>query len=506
MPRTALPTLRPASGPPKAALAPYHRATAAHNAGRYDEAIPLFKDAIRKAPAFLQAQTGLGAALLLSHRYADAIPVLEKAVALAPTTGDVTLLLAHAFWETEQYALAAKWYARTAELNPTKAEPLAFLGGALRQLGQLREALVPLNKALQLDPKHALSLFNTGISFHDLGDLSMALTCFDQTLEIDPTHHSARWNRAIALLLLGDYARGWEAHEFRFAEQQRLKKLRPIPGTRWQGEPLPAGARLLIQQEQGLGDQIQFIRYARALKARGLTVIAECDRPVARLIATCPWVDEVVVRGDPVPAYDAWIPFLSLPLALGTANDLMADALPAVSAPGECPPALRDIAAAPGLRVGIVWGGEPNHKNDRNRSIGLAPLLPLLNIPGLSVFSLQKGPREIELDVLAEHDAALRGRITALGPAFSDMGDTAHAVRQLDLVITVDTAVAHLAGTLGVPTWVLVPFTPDWRWQLTRRDSPWYPSVRLFRQPAPQDWTSVVRELVGALLTMTKRR
>ncbi len=506
MPRTPLPTSRrPAAGPPAAALAAYQKAMAAHNAGRHDDAVPLFREAMRRAPDFLQAATGLGATFLMSKRPVEAIPVLEKAAKLAPDVANVALLLAHAYWESERWEEAARTYARASELDPRAIEPLAFLGGALRQLGRAQDALAPLNRALQLDPRHALSLFNTGITFHDLGDLRMALTCFEQALAIEPNHPAAAWNRAIALLLLGDYARGWEAHESRFQEQQRTGVRRPIAGPRWAGESL-AGRRLFVQQEQGLGDQLQFARYFKALKARGAHVIAEVDPPVRRLIETCPWVDDVIVKNATPPAYDCWIEFLSLPHLLRLGADLAVDALPVVQPPGECPPALRDIASAPGLKVGLVWGGEPRHKNDRNRSIGLAPLLPLFQLPGISWFAVQKGPRESELDVLAEHDPAVRARITALGPHFGDLGDTAHAVRQLDVLVTVDTATAHLGGTLGVPTWVLLPFTPDWRWQLKRPDTPWYPSVRLFRQPAPQAWEPVVRDVMTQLLALVRRR
>ena len=279
--------------------------------------------------------------------------------------------------------------------------------------------------------------------------------------------------------------------------------LRTFPEQRWTGESF-VGKRLLVWPEQGLGDQLQFVRFIPRVKALGGTVVLMCAAPLRDMFrALVPDADEVVVTDTPYDTCDLQVPLMSLPFVLGLGEELDASRVPYLTTVGDVSAQIASAVPVDGdtLRVGIVWAGQPKHQNDRNRSIPLSTIAQLFDLDNVNWFSVQKGEAaEAQLDDVNEARIAHGAHeITTLGSLFTTFLDTAHALARLDLVITVDTAVAHLAGAMGIPCWVLLPFNPDWRWQLTRSDTPWYPTVRLFRQTTRGDWSSVVVAVANAV-------
>jgi hypothetical protein len=308
-------------------------------------------------------------------------------------------------------------------------------------------------------------------------------------LALKPDHAKAHLNRSLALLLTGELDEGWREYEWRFAVNVYDRKFdRPL----WSGEPL-AGASILMHAEQGFGDTLQFVRYIPAVAERGGRVVLEVPGSLVRLARTVAGASEVVASGDPLPPFDCHCPLLSLPRVFKTNLATIPNVVPYLQVPAEASADWTDrITATPGLRVGIVWAGTTVG------AIDLQLLQPLWEVDGVSWFSLQVGERSGDVSSL---DGV---KIADLSPWLVDFAETAAAVCRLDLVISVDTSVAHLAGALGRPTWLLVRYPPEWRWLLEREDSPWYPTARLFRQEKEEDWSGVAREVAAALAQMTR--
>ncbi len=389
---------------------------------------------------------------------------------------------------------AAAVLRRALALAPDKLETLTALGLTLRELGEAEPALLQLHHAVTLYPESAEAHHNLGLVLADLGHFVEATLCFEQALKLQPQMAVAAWELCVARLAAGDYRRGFAALEARWALRPQPRPHADLPA--WDGAPLE-GRSILVFNEQAYGDGILFARFLPALKARGAgAVVLECHRPLARLFRTLAGVDRVVVRGEQRPAVDCCISLLSLPGAAGLDETAIAgDAYLGVPATGR--PALR---RPPGTRlaVGLCWAGRASHRNDRHRSAGLKPFLPLLAHPCVAFYSLQKGPA-----AAAAMEQGVAGLIEDLSPQIEDLADAAHWIGQLDLVISVDTAIAHLAGALGVPTWLVLPWLVDWRWGREGDETAWYRRMHLFRQQRPGDWPAVfalVDEALGQVL------
>jgi tetratricopeptide (TPR) repeat protein len=348
---------------------------------------------------------------------------------------------------------------------------------------ELDIGLALLNCALDLEPTLADAYISKDVILEDRGRFSEAHACCERALELAPESAEARFNLGISLLRMGELAKGWQDYEARLKLGTHIRKEHLQAAPLWRGEAL-VDQVLLVHAEQGLGDTIQFIRYYPEVAARCKKVILECEAPVKSLITNISGVTNVYAAGEPLPKFDLQIPLLSLPGIFGTRLD---------NIPASIPYILPDAAKAhewhsivsrqKGLKAGLVWAGSKTHKGNRFRSCSLAVFAPLAEVTGVSFFSLQKG------EAAGEAGSAPAGMtLLDYSKQLEDFVDTAALVSQLDLVITVDTSVAHLAGAMGKPVWVLVPFCPDWRWLLDREDSPWYPSMRLFRQTAIGDW------------------
>jgi hypothetical protein len=330
-----------------------------------------------------------------------------------------------------------------------------------------------------------------------LGDLSGAELCCRRAIELDPSFAEGHWNIALALLIQGKMIEGWQEFEWRWAKKDFSSLQRQFSVSLWDGSPLN-GATILIHAEQGFGDTIQFVRYVPMVLARGGKVIVECHPPLVPLLAGIKGVTAVFPFGAPLPSYQCHVPMLSLPRIFGTTLEAMPEEFPYLTVHQERKVLWADrLPVVPGLKVGLVWGGSTHHLNDTLRSIAFRQLEPLLGLGGVTFFSLQIG--KAGEDVTSSQYA---GKVVDLTAQIEDFADTAAIVEQLDLVISVDTAVAHLAGALGKQVWLLLPFAPDWRWLLNREDSPWYPTMRLFRQSRLGDWESVISHVEIDLLKL----
>lgn len=372
---------------------------------------------------------------------------------------------------------------------------LTHLGNALQREGDIAAAEQVLRKALELAPDSPAAFTNLGVVLNAQGRHNDARECFSRALSLAPDMHEARFNHGQTCLLLGDFKTGWRDYDSRL-DKTDWKHVYPYRYAlrRWAGEPF-TGRRLYIHDEQGFGDTLQFVRYLPRVKALGGTVILETRPPLVRLLTGLPGADQVVARpatGRPAVPADLQASLMSLPRIFDTRADTIPADIPYLRPPADAH-RWKAVVAGDGLKAALVWAGNPNHQNDARRSLPPDLLAPLARVTGVSLFSLQKGPAADALD------GAGLGNVPSLGPMLGDFADTAACLSHMDLVITVDTAVAHLAGAMGRPTWLLLPRVPDWRWQCRGDDSPWYPGMRLFRQGDDGRWAPVVARVAEAL-------
>ncbi len=472
--------------------------------GRLAEAAVQYERALRRHPDFPEALSNLGLCRYRQKLLSEAAVVLERALALKPDYADAHNNLGIVRQEQGRLDEAIACLRRALALKPDYAEAHSNLARALRHHDEPETAIEHARRALALDPALVKTYGVLGNCYLDEGNIETAFEVLRQGLARAPEDAELNWNLSIVELLSGHFPRAWHRYEWRFRTNPELE--RPFPQPRWDGTVRP-GKRLLVHAEQGLGDTIQFARYFPYLKAHmgeSMEITFECQRPLARLLRDMPGIDRLVVREDEARVaapFDLHVPLLSLPGLFGTTLDTIPAPVPYLPPETEEKKQWADrLGTLSGLKVGLVWAGNPDHKGDRQRSMALSLLAPLAGIDGVKLLSLQKG-RESEI---RDHGSSLN--LIELGSQFSDFAVTAAAIANLDLVISVDTAVAHLAATLGKPTWILLPFAPDWRWLLARADSPWYPSVRLFRQPRRGDWESVVRMVAQALAALPKTK
>jgi tetratricopeptide (TPR) repeat protein len=426
-------------------------------------------------------------------RFGDALASYDVAITLRADCAEYYSNRGNVLCDLNRPSDALASFDRALELRPREADILNNRGNALLQLSRPAEAIKCYDEALTIRPDDAQALINRGNALCDLRRPDEALASYDKVIAAASDHAEAHWNKSLVLLARGEFARGWREYEWRLRRAGADR--RNFSQPQWQGDPGIAGKTILLHAEQGFGDTIQFVRYAPILAAMGAKVVIEVQASLMVLMSSLPGVSEIVGRGAELPPFDLHCPLMSLPLAFGTVLDTIPAAKSYLKAPQ---PYLEKwelrLSGPKWPRVGLVWSGSPTHKNDHNRSMPLSSLAPLLSQPGVECFSLQRDMRAADLAAL---EAGLP--VVQLGPDLQDFADTAAAITLLDLVITVDTGVAHLAGALGKPVFILLPFNGEWRWLADREDSPWYPSARLFRQPAPGDWDSVIARVGSEL-------
>jgi tetratricopeptide (TPR) repeat protein len=469
-----------------------------HKLGRHAEAEAKFLHALRLHPQHLLTLILRGALMRDLKRFDEAVSSLTAAIALK---GDVPEALHErglVFIAVGKFADAIADFERAVSLKPDFAEAYSDLGCALTKARQLETAVENFRKTLEIDPRHVAALNNLGSVLVDLDRPQEALGYFDRAIALDPGYAEAHLNRAINQLRLGDLQRGWIEYEWRWKCTSQNLVDRSFDKPQWLGAEPIAGKVVLLHNDQGLGDALQFCRYLPLLKARGAEIILEIDGPLNALFSRLPGTSHCFAKGAPLPSFDFHCPLTSLPLAFSTTLDTIPSEVPYLPRMSE--DAGPQLGPSKRPRIGLVWSGNPNHLNDHNRSLPFEDLLPLLDGVPAQFVSLQKNLRPEDEELLRQ-----RSDVLDLGPALRDFADTAAAVEQLDLIISVDTSVVHLAGGLGRPLWVLLPYIPDWRWLLDRDYSPWYPTARLFRQTATRDWAEVVERVRAALIERIAR-
>ncbi|WP_448191864.1 tetratricopeptide repeat protein [Azospirillum sp. sgz301742] len=439
---------------------------------------------LRRSPEFL---CNHGLALEGAGRLPEAAAAARAAIELAPDLPEARLNLGNALSGLERHGEAVASLKRAAALRPEDATAHCGLGYALEQMDRLPEAEAASRRAADLNPGLGEAWTNLGRVLNGQGRTAEALAAYAAAVRARPDNPKDHWNLALALLLNGHLAEGFAEYEWRWRYDGFPSPRRSFAQPAWAGEPL-AGKTILLHAEQGLGDAIQFARYVPEVARLGARVVLEAHAPLRRLLGGLDGVTVLATLGGPLPEFDVHCPLLSLPRLVGTIPTDTPYLGAEAGAVAEWRARLGD-----GLKVGLVWAGNPGHANDRNRSLPLGGLAPLLRTSGVRFFSLQKDPRPGDRDILADLG------VIDLGPDLDDFADTAAALTALDLLVTVDTSVAHLAGALGRPVWLLLPFLPDWRWMMDRSDSPWYPTMRLFRQSRRGDWAPVVERVAEAL-------
>lgn len=464
-------------------------------AGRTPEAIACFCEVTRLAPQLVEAWANAGALLARSGRNAEAVGYYREAVAREPqNVGLRKALLRSLRDDGDREAALAECQAALA-MSPNEGALHQQLGNLLQELDHYDAALDHLQRAIALDGRTPSLVCNVGIAQFRRGDIDEAIASFREAIQQQPSFADARFYLGMALLLQGDYAAGWPEYEWRPGGRRRPN---PAPLPMWQGESLE-GKTLLLAAEQGYGDTIQFIRFASLVKERyQCRTLLYCQTPLIPLLRTCAGVDEFVPRDAALPQADCFIPLMSIPSVLGF--DPEKEAAPGsylATEESRVASWRQKLPLSQSRRIGISWQGDPKFPADRCRSIPLKQFLPLAALPGIELVSLQKGFGTEQLADFRPHAIVDFGDdLDRAGGAFLD---TAAIMQSLDLIVTSDSAVAHLAGALGVPTAILLPHVPDWRWHLQRADSPWYPSARLFRQQHLGQWEPVVEEIVGIL-------
>ncbi|MFB2833840.1 tetratricopeptide repeat protein [Floridanema evergladense] len=493
-------------------------------AGKYEQAERIYLQIIEQVPDRAIAYKNLGNVALHQGKLVEAIAYYQKGIELEPNEAITYYHLAIAFHQLDRLEEAIACYREFLGFNPNDPITLNNLGNALQRQGKFAEAIDCYQKSLALDDTNALAYNNLGTAFNSQGNLAAALACFEQGLilepnnaeshynlatfyqeqrlyekalaccdraiEINPNYADAYWTRSLILLRLGDYKRGFIEYEWRW--QRKENKPRTLSKHIWDGANL-AGKTILLQAEQGMGDLIQFIRYVPLLVKLEGCVVVECHPPLVRLLKSVTDIKKVVAIGDRLPEFDVYIPLLSLPRILGTTLETIPAEIPYLK-PWESVSLKLEIPSSNCLKVGLVWAGNPEHPSDRQRSCSLQDFLPILNLQNIVFYSLQKGVKSAEIN-----EISCPTNLLDLSSKINDFADTSAVISQLDLVITVDTSVAHLAGALGKRVWVLLCYNADWRWLTEREDSPWYPTMRLFRQNRRGDWQELIERLAQSL-------
>ena len=463
-----------------------------HQAGNSAGAIEMLQRAVAVRPDVPLYYSNLGEMLRLARRFDEAVAAGERAVALHPGYAHGLNNLGIAYYDRREYERAAESYRRALARDPTFAEAHNNLGNAYRSQLKLEEAIASFDRALRLKPGYVDAVANQASALHLSGRIDEAIAAYRKAIAMQPMQANAHSGIGLLYLMNGDFAEGWYEYEWRFRSTETSTPT--LPGAIWGGESLQ-NRRILVYSEQGFGDALQFCRYLPLLRERGATVFLRVPPPLKALLAeSMPWLQISSEAKAPLPAYDCQCALLSLPHRFETRMESIPATVPYLRPPEAALARWAErIPAAPGeLKVGIVWAGSKLHVNDLNRSVPLATWAPLLAVEGVRFFSLQVGDETRQL-------AEAGQKVTDLSPLLTDYAETAAAVAQLDLVISVDTSVVHLAGALARPIWILIPTVPDWRWLRDRDDNPWYPTVRLFRQATMFEWEPVLAKVAQEL-------
>lgn len=463
-----------------------------YDRGLFPAAAAHYQSALRIRSGYAKAWVNLGNALSRLNRTREAVACYRRALSIKPDSVAAHHGLGNALAEKKDWIQARQYLQRALQLNPASAEIHNSLGNLHYSQKNMQDAAESYFRAVEIDSTYSRARINLGNALLALGKHQQARSLYERGLALDPSSPGALYNIALAQLRNGEFKQGWRNYESRWGFEELHLRKRNFRAPLWRGEQLD-GKTILLHAEQGLGDTLQFVRYAPLVAARGGRVVLEVQQPLVRLLKHHPGIEAVIPYGAALPAFDVQCPLMSLPLAFGTEIGTIPRAEGYLNVEMPKPPTNSN------LRIGISWAGNPRHKGDSTRSMPLESLLPLADIPGLTLISLQKGAGVEQLaflkDQLPLDDAA---------SAHEDMYETAALVGTLDLVLSVDTSIAHLAGAMAKPIWIMLAWVADWRWMEQRSDSPWYKTARLFRQNSAGDWASVVSQIVTALRSQNR--
>jgi tetratricopeptide (TPR) repeat protein len=485
------------SANPRDAAAHTHLSAALLLLNRNDEALASADRALTLKPKDTLTLNIRACVLGNLNRHQESLDACDRALKIKPDYVEVMVNRGNALAQLNRPEDALASFDRARRLKPDFVQAINNCANVLKQLKRFDEALQRYDEALKLWPDFAEAAYNRGVTLSDLGRPREALKSYLRALEIQPDYLDARCNLAFCRLQLGDFSQGWKDYEAQWQKSILAKRQPVMPQPRWMGVESIRGKTILLHADEGLGDTIQFSRYAKNAKARGARVVLMVQRPLLKLLADINGADKVVAKGGRVPKTDYHCPLMKAAGAFNADLKTIPADIPYVhSVPvlvARWRKRLGNKNQSTKLRIGLAWSGNPAHTNDSNRSLALSDILALLKFDAEWV-SLQKEVRSSDAAVLAQHP-----QIAHFGEQIKDFSDTAALVEHMDLVIAVDTSVAHLAGAMGKPVWILLPLNPDWRWLHKRDDSPWYPTARLFRQPVVGDWESVIVAVGKAL-------
>jgi len=492
--------------------------------GRINDATKMYKKSIYINPNNIMALYNIGNNCLVASRFTDAEKYFKKYISSSSNNKDAYRGLGDALMYQKKYEQAIDAYNESLNINQNQEYVINSIGTIKRKQQHIKESIEYFNKAIAINPKYSNAYSNLGNSYRDLSEFNRAIeqyiiaikydqgnkyaydglgvaynemlrideaiSSYKKAISIDGEYANAHFNLSLALLLCGQFKNGWREYEYRWKSENFQSPKRNFSQPQWGGQMLD-GKTIFIHAEQGIGDTIQFIRYIEKVAKYNGEIIVECQKPLIKLLSNFSQISKLIYSGDDVPNFDFHSPLLSLPYILGTEVSSIPSNIPYISVDRKFN---IDNKQEHQISIGIVWAGSPAHKNDKNRSTTLDNFLKLLSIDNVKLFSLQVGDRKKDLDITAINDS-----IVDLTDNIQDYSDTASIIKQLDLVISVDTSVAHLSGAMGKPTWTLIPYSPDFRWMLNRKDSPWYPSMKLFRQSEYGNWDDVFDNVLESL-------
>jgi tetratricopeptide (TPR) repeat protein len=486
---------------PDYAVAYYNLGVALQELKRLNEALISYDKAISLKPDYAEGYSNRGNALKELKLLDDALVSYDKAISIQSDFAEAYYNRGVTLIELKRLDEAVVSFDKAIGIKPHFAEAYSNRGQALQELKRLDEALVSYDTAISIKPDYAEAYSNRGVALQELRALDEAVANYHKAICIEPNYAEANFNLSLCNLLRGNFKDGWQGYEWRWKNENIIKTsgVRNFLHPLWLGvEPLK-DKTILLYAEQGLGDTIQFCRYVSYVAQLGAKVIVEVQRPLLRLLKNLEGASQVIAMGDQHPEFDFQCPLLSLPLAFKTELSSIPLASEHISSDIDHVTKWQDkLGKKAKLRVGVVWSGSTGHKNDHNRSLTLSKLLPHLPCD-VEYVCLQKEIRDIDKELLKKHS-----EIQYFGEELVDFLDTAALCQLMDVVISVDTSVAHLSGTLGKPTWILLPFCPDWRWLLNKDESPWYPSVKLYRQEKINDWTGILEKIKNDLKQLIK--
>lgn len=485
---------------PGYAAAHYNRGNALRVLKRPEAAMVSYDNALKARPDYAEAFANRGIVLEQLQQMDAAIASYDAAIRLDPLWPDTYRSRGNALRSVGRLDVALASYERAVKLKPDFAECHYNCGIVLHELGKFEAAIASYDTAIVLNPDYAQAHCNRGLVLHDLKRLAAAVLSFDAAIAIKPDYAEAQWNKSLSLLLAGDFENGWPLYEWRWKNESLGSKRPDFQQALWTGAESLQGKTIFVYSEQGLGDTIQFARYLNILARQAGRIIVKVPVSLAGLLRNIEGVDLWTGRGDGLPDFDFHCPLLSLPLVYKT----NLNTIPNTGAYLRADPLLVEkwsarLGKEVAPRIGIVWSGSRLHANDRNRSVSLESLLGVLP-DKFEYFSLQRELRDGDQMVIDAHP-----KFRHFGDELVDFEDTAALCELMDLIISVDTSVAHLSGAIGKPTWVMLPFVPDWRWMLDRDDSPWYSSLKLYRQGADRQWSGVIDRLRAELLTLRRK-